>query len=144
MILEVNDTIEELLSSGFGTVDDLEASYVNTITQSGVQTGCSDNPDNDSVYGSEGALSENAFDPPICFSVKANVSLSTSTFNLGSIDPLTLERAYKGMLAMGAEVTSEFDIFSEPGHEAIFVINPPDFATVKSVDSEGTRVIKQR
>ena len=142
LILEVNDTINELLTSGFGTVEDVDSSYVNTITESGITTACSDNPDNDSVYGSEGQSIENAFDPPICFSVKANVSLSTSTFNLGSVDPITLERVYKGMLAMGSEITSEFDLFSEPGHKSVFVINPPDFATIKGVDSNGIQVIK--
>ena len=142
LILEVNDTIEELLSSGFGSVNSINSAYTNSITESGVLTECSDDPDDDSIYGGEGASIENAFEPPICFSVTANVSLSTSTFNLGSVNPLTLERVYKGMLAMGSEITSEFDLFSEPGHKSVFVINPPDFATIKGVDANGIQVIK--
>ena len=141
LILEVNDTIEDLLSSGFGSVNSISTDYVNSISNSGITTTCSDDPSMDSA--SEAGLSDNVFDPPICFSVTASVTLSTSTFNLGSVDPLTLERVYRGMLVMGSDITSNFDLFSEPGHNSAFVINPPDFATVKSVDPEGTRVIKQ-
>ena len=141
LILEVNDTIEDLLSSGFGSVNSISTDYVNSISNSGITTTCTDDPSMDSA--SEAGLSNNVFDPPICFSVTASVTLSTSTFNLGSVDPLTLERVYRGMLVMGSDITSNFDLFSEPGHNSVFVINPPDFATVKSVDSEGTRVIKQ-
>ena len=141
LILEVNDTIEDLLSSGFGSVNSISTDYVNSISNSGITTTCTDDPSMDSA--SEAGLSDNVFDPPICFSVTASVTLSTSTFNLGSVDPLTLERVYRGMLVMGSDITSNFDLFSEPGHNSVFVINPPDFATVKSVDSEGTRVIKQ-
>ena len=142
LILEVNDTIEDLLDSGFGTVNSIDSSYTNSITESGITTDCTDDPDTDSIYGGEGASSENAFDPPICFSVLANVSLSTSTFNLGGVNPLTLERVYKGMLAMGSEITSEFDLFSEPGHKSVFIINPPDFATIRGVDANGIQVVK--
>ena len=140
LILEVNDTIEELLSSGFGTVNYIDSNYVNLIENSGVPTTCSDDPDADTA--SEAGLIDNVFDPPICFSVNASVSLSTSTFNLAGVDPLTLDRVYKGMLVMGSDITSSFDLFSEPGHNSVFVINPPDFATVKSVDSTGIQVIK--
>ena len=141
LILEVNDTIEDLLDSGFGTVNSIQSSYANSISNSGITTTCTDDPDMDTA--AEAGLSNNVFDPPICFSVTANVSLSASTFNLGGVDPLTIERVYRGMLVMGSDITSSFDLFSEPGHNSLFVINPPDFATVKSVDPTGIQVIKQ-
>ena len=140
LALEVNSTIEELLDSGFGSVNSINTNYVNSITNSGITTTCSDDPDTDTA--AEAGLSDNVFDPPICFSVTASVTLSTSTFNLGSVDPLTLDRVYRGMLVMGSDITSEFDLFSEPGHSSVFVINPPDFATVKSVDSSGVQIVK--
>ena len=93
---EVNDTIEELLSSGFGSVNSISTSYVNSISNSGQVTTCSDDPDMDTA--SEAGLENNVFDPPICFSVTASVSLSTSTFNFGGVDPLTLERVYQECL----------------------------------------------
>ena len=141
LALEVNDTIEELLDSGFGSVNSISTNYVNSISNSGITTTCSDDPDSDSAAENP-SLSDNVFDPPICFSVTASVTLSTSTFNLGSVDPLTLERVYRGMLVMGSDITSEFDLFSEPGHSSAFVINPPDFATVKSVDPTGLQIIR--
>ena len=140
LILEVNDTIEDLLSSGFGSVNSIQSGYVNSVTNSGITTQCTDDPSMDTA--SEAGLANNVFDPPICFSVTASVSLSTSTFNLGGVDPLTLDRVYRGMLVMGSDITSSFDLFSEPGHNSVFVINPPDFATVKSVDPTGIQVIK--
>ncbi len=141
LISEVNDTIEDLLDSGFGTVNSIQSIYANSISNSGITTSCTDNPNLDTA--AEAGLSNNVFEPPICFSVTANVSLSTSTFNLGGVDPLTIERVYRGMLVMGSDITSNFDLFSEPGHNSVFVINPPDFATVKSVDPTGIQVIKQ-
>ena len=140
LILEVNDTIEDLLSSGFGSVNSIQSDYVSSVTNSGITTQCTDDPGMDTA--SEAGLANNVFDPPICFSVTASVSLSTSTFNLGGVDPLTLDRVYRGMLVMGSDITSSFDLFSEPGHNSVFVINPPDFATVKSVDPTGIQVIK--
>ena len=140
LVMEVNDTIQELLNSGFGTVNQISTSYINSITNSGITTTCSDDKDTDTQE--EAGLSNNVFDPPICFTVSASVTLSTSTFNLGSVDPLTLERVYRGMLVMGSDITSEFDLFSEPGHSSVFEINPPDFATVKSVDSTGIQIVK--
>ena len=140
LTLEVNDTIEDLLSNGFGTVNSISTTYVNSITNSGITTTCSTDPDTDTAE--ESGISNNVFDPPICFSVTASVTLSTSTFNLGSVDSLTLDRVYRGMLVMGSDITSEFDLFSDPGHSSVFVINPPDFATVKSVDPSGIQIVK--
>ena len=140
LTLEVSSAIEDLLSNGFGTVDSIDTNYVNSISNSGITTTCSTDPDTDAAE--ESGVPNNVFDPPICFSVSAVVSLSTSTFNLGTVDPLTLDRVYRGMLVMGSDITSEFDLFSDPGHSSVFVINPPDFATVKSVDALGVRIVK--
>ena len=121
LILEVNDTIEDLLSSGFGSVNSIQSDYVSSVTNSGITTQCTDDPDMDTA--SEAGLANNVFDPPICFSVTASVSLSTSTFNLGGVDPLTLDRVYRGMLVMGSDITSSFDLFSEPGHNSVFAVS---------------------
>ena len=138
--MEVNDTISELLSSGFGTVNSISSSYVDSINNAGLITTCEDNPAIDSAE--EAAIANDVFNPPICFSVTASVSLSTSTFNLGSVDALTLERVYKGLLAMGSDITSGFEVFADPGHEAHFVINPPDYATVLATDATGIPTIR--
>lgn len=136
LALEVNDTIEELLGSGFGQVDYISTTYVNSFTDAGITTSCTDDPTLDTAV--EAGLDDNVFQPPICFSVSASVSLSTSTFNMGTVDPLVLERVYQGMLVMGSDVTSGFQLFSEPGHSSSFIINPPDYATILSTDPSGT------
>jgi len=141
LIMQVNDSIQELLDSGFGTVNSISTTYTDSISNSGITTTCSEDPDTDSNEENP-SLDNNVFDPPICFSVTASVTLSTSTFNLGSVDPLTLDRVYRGMLVMGSDITSEFDLFSDPGHKSVFVINPPDFATVKGVDSLGVQIVR--
>ncbi|MDP6869604.1 MAG: hypothetical protein QGI21_02380 [Candidatus Poseidoniaceae archaeon] len=140
LLLEVNDTVDELLENGFGTVTEIIAGYTSSINQSGNITQCSDDPDFDTA--AEAGLEDNVFDPPICFSVSAEVVVSPSTFNLGSVDPLTLERVYQGMLAMGSDISSEFSLFSDPGHKSTFVIHPPQYATVKGVDAPGHSVIR--
>ena len=139
--MEVNSSIQELLDSGFGTVNSISTAYVGSISNSGITTTCSDNPDTDSQEENP-SLSNNVFDPPICFTTTASVTLSTSTFNLGSVDSSTLDRVYRGMLVMGSDITSEFDLFSDPGHNSVFVINPPDFATVKGVDALGVQIVR--
>jgi hypothetical protein len=39
---------------------------------------------------------------------------------------------------MGSELTTQFSVFAEPGHASTFSINPPDYATVVGVDSNGS------
>jgi hypothetical protein len=39
---------------------------------------------------------------------------------------------------MGSELTTQFSVFAEPGHASTFSINPPDYATVLGVDSNGS------
>ena len=140
LVMEVNNTIRDLLGSGFGAVSSIGTTYTNSINNAGVVTTCTDDPDVDTQ--DEAGLENNVFDPPICFSVQASVSLSTSTFNLGTVDPLTLERVYQGMLVMGADVTTGFSLFSNPGHSSSFVINPPSYATVKGTDSTGIPTVR--
>ena len=140
LVMEVNNTIRDLLGSGFGAVSSISTTYTNSINNAGVITQCTDNPAADTAE--EAGLPNNVFDPPICFSVQASVSLSTSTFNLGTVDPLTLERVYQGMLVMGSDVTTGFSLFSNPGHSSSFVINPPDYATIKGTDVTGLATIR--
>ncbi len=58
--MEVNDTIEDLLDSGFGSVNSISTSYVNSISNSGITTTCSDDPDSDSAAENP-SLSDNVF-----------------------------------------------------------------------------------
>ena len=136
--IEVNDAVEEALQSGFGTVSSITTDYVSTYTVAGVTTDCSEDSSTDAL--SEGASENNAFEPPICFTTTATVQLSHSSFNLIPNPDLDLERAYQGLLVMGTKITTNFELTTQPGHKATFAINPPAYATIDDVDSNGTKV----
>lgn len=138
MLGEVQSTIQDLLSSGFGTVNGINTQYDTSYTEGGTTIPCTTDASIDSIHGGEGASQNNVFDPPLCFSTIADISLSTSTFNLLNNSDLDLERAYQGLLIMGSELTTKFDVFAEPGHASTFSINPPDYATIIGVDSNGS------
>ena len=137
---EVHQAIEDALESGFGTVTSLSTAYVNSFTNSGVTTTCSSDPDGDSQ--AEGAGENNVFEPPLCFQATASVDLLASNFNLVGSENLDLERTYRGLLTMGAEINTSFDLTTKPGHKADFVINPSAYSTVKGVDANGTLVVR--
>lgn len=138
MLGEVQSTIQDLLASGFGTVNGINTQYDTSYTEGSTTIPCTTDASIDSIYGGEGASQNNVFDPPLCFSTIADISLSTSTFNLLENTDLDLERAYQGLLIMGSELTTKFEVFAEPGHASTFSINPPDYATIIRVDSNGS------
>jgi hypothetical protein len=71
-----------------------------------------------------------------------DISIDPDSFNLASNSDLDLERAYQGLLVMGAEVTTMFDLVGLPGHKSSYSFNPPPYATIKSVDQNGTRAAR--
>ena len=137
---EVNDAIEDALTSGFGTVTSLSTNYVNQYTNAGTVTQCSTDETTDSA--AEGASQDNVFEPPLCFTAVASVELMSSNFNLAGNENLDLERTYKGLLTMGADINTGFELTTQPGHKADFVINPPAYSTVLSVDDNGSLVAR--
>ena len=66
---------------------------------------------------------DNVFEPPLCFKAIASVDLAAANFNLAGTENLDLERT-RGLLTMGAEVNTSFNLTVQPGHRADFVINP--------------------
>ena len=106
LMSEVNSTVQDLLTQGFGSVSSLETEYAAQVIQAGQSTACTQNPDLDAE--DEGAAINNAFEPPICFSTTATVELDISTFNLQGNPGMDLERTYQGLLVMGADITTSF------------------------------------
>ena len=133
---EVNNAIEDALSSGFGTVTSISTDYITSYTNEGVPTECSTDSTNDAL--AEGAEQDNVFEPPLCFTSQASVELAAGSFNLAATPDLDLERTYRGLLGMGAEINTGFELTAQPGHKANFIINPPSYSTVLSVDDNGT------
>ena len=137
---EVHQAIEDALESGFGSVTSLSTAYINSFTNSGQTTTCSSDPVGDSQ--AEGAAENNVFEPPICFQATAAVDLVASNFNLVGSENLDLERTYRGLLTMGAEVNTSFDLTAKAGHKADFVISPSSYSTVLGTDVNGTLVAR--
>ena len=137
---EVHAAIQDALESGFGTVTSLSTEYVNAFTSGGQTTTCSSDDSSDSQ--AEGAAENNVFEPPLCFQATASVDLLASNFNLVGSENLDLERTYRGLLTMGAEVNTSFDLTAKPGHKADFVINPSSYSTVLDTDENGTLVAR--
>lgn len=135
--MEISNAIEDSLESSFGDVS-VSTDYTNQFVQAGSTTACSTDPSSDAQE--EGASQDNVFEPPICISTSATIQLDQSTFNLLPNPDLDLERAYQGLLVMGAEITSSFDFVALPGHLSTYTVNPPSYATIDSVDGLGSLV----
>jgi len=73
----------------------------------------------------------NAFEPPICISTNVVISLPiSSTYGLSGVNEESLNSALEGLLVMGSEVTTKFDVRVDSGHKGTYAIHPPDYATV--------------
>ncbi|MGA0241186.1 MAG: hypothetical protein ACO3L7_07605, partial [Poseidonia sp.] len=134
---EVNDAIQSALESGFGTVTSLTTDYTNTfVVGDEAPVACSTDDTTDAL--AEGASVDNVFEPPLCFTASASVELAASNFNLVGGGDLDLERTYRGLLTMGAEINTSFELTAQPGHKAGFTINPPSYSTILAVDASGS------
>ncbi len=127
LIGSVNSTVSQLLTS-FGDVDEVTTNYIDSFYDGVDTTTCSTDKSSDSVF--EGRPGSTVFDPPICFSTNANVDLGSSTFSLGDVPPEDLERAFQGMLAMGAQIDTNFSVFADSGFYSTFRIVPPAYSDV--------------
>ncbi len=139
LISEIDKAIKDSVESGFGNAT-TSTGYFDTYTNAGTTVACSTDPATDAF--DEGASVNNAFEPPICLKSQVTISISQDSFNLVSNADLDLERAYQGLLVMGTEVTTMFDLVGLPGHKASYSFNPPPYATIKSVDDNGTRAAR--
>ena len=140
LLSEIDKSIKDSVESGFGSASDPLTSYTDSYTNGGVTTACS--TDELSDASDEGASTNNAFEPPICIQSTIQITISPDSFNLIPNPDLELERAYQGLLVIGTEVTTMFDLVGLPGHKASYSFNPPEYATIKSVDANGTRAAR--
>ena len=80
----------------------------------------------------------NAFEPPICISTNVNITLPiSSTYGLNGVSASNLNTALEGLLVMGSEITTKFDVRVEPGHKGTYSIQPPSYATVTDATGWG-------
>ena len=137
---EVNDAVQSALESGFGTVTSISTDYIDSFTNGVQLTNCSTDESTDAL--AEGAEVDNVFEPPLCFTAVASVELAAGNFNLNATSDLDLERTYQGLLTMGAEINTSFQLTTQPGHKSDFVINPPSYSSVMGVDDNGSLVAR--
>jgi len=72
----------------------------------------------------------NAFEPPICISTNVTITLDVLGTYALAISPSDLNTALEGLLIMGSEITTNFDVKVQPGHKGVYAIQPPSYATV--------------
>ena len=149
LIRSVEGNITSLLSN-LGTISDAEVAYTPSIDVDGGTTiQCMTDPDFDSTH-EVSSVESNIFDPPICFQITATVEPDGGFFSLGNITGTELERAFRGFLAMGTNISigagdgSAFSVFSRPGHISTFEITPPVFASVRSVGPDNLTGVTSR
>ena len=124
--------------AAIGNVEDQTTAYADEINQGGQIHECSSDSATDSVYGSEGAAVNNAFQPPICLSSTLELNLIDTDFSIGSSGGLDLDKAFKGMLIMGAEIETDFTLLTTPGSIGYYTFSPPDYANITQVGGGGT------
>ncbi len=137
LLTEFDSGIETALET-IGNVNNQTSGYASEIVQSGQTTECSADKATDSVYGGENAIDNNAFQPPICLSSSLSLDLVGTDFSIGASSSLDLERAFKGMLIMGAEIEIDFTLLTIPGSVGYYSFSPPDYATITEVKGGGT------
>ena len=94
---------------------------------------CTMNPDIDSIDEELDRVND-PFYPPIC--LQSSLSLIIDPANIG-MDPNTgdVDRLMEGLMVMGGEVISNFTTIASSGQYLEYVMIPPAFAIVSSVNS---------
>ena len=134
MIDYVEDLIQEIIDENFpgATIGPLQPTSEITFF-SREEAACTINPDIDSV-DEELDRDNDPFYPPIC--LRSALSLIIDPTNIG-MDPNTgdVDRMMQGLMLMGGEVISNFTTVASSGHYLEYVMIPPSFATVSTVNS---------
>jgi len=127
LLTEIDGSISSFLSNwgGSSTPDTTWSDRVFIPDGSGTMSGvdCQLDP----LLDTDG----NAFEPPICISTNVNITLPiSSTYGLNGVSASNLDMALEGLLVMGSQITTNFDVRVNPGHKGTYAIQPPTYATV--------------
>ena len=132
LLSEIDGSISSFLSNwgGSSTPDTTWSDRIFIPDDSGSMSGV--DCELDPLLDSDG----NAFEPPICISTNVNITLPiSSTYGLNGVSASNLDTALEGLLVMGSQITTNFDVRVNPGHKGTYSIQPPTYATV--VDAGG-------
>jgi len=131
LLSEAEGIIVDMLNNGFGAQTQASAEFVDSATVDGSLISCESDPAKDAFGATENAFKDNAYLPALCLKVTATVDLDASAVNIDS--DADIERTYRGLLIMGAEISTGFTLQSPPGHDSHFKIIPTDYAQIVSV-----------
>jgi len=136
--VEVTDTVTGLINNGFGQTSNAQTAYTNSINLGGTQVQCTSDPDEDSADEVAG-LPNDAYNPPICLRTTLDVVIDPEQIGMGDAD-FDIERAYQGLLTMGATVRTDMNLTALPGHFSIFQFMPPNYATIADIGASGQTI----
>ncbi len=135
LLSEIDGSISQLLSS-WGGASTPETNWSDSI-QLPNSSGSGDLETVECATDVADNSDGNAFEPPICITTNVVISMNVrDTYGLQGVSASSLESALEGMLIMGSEVTTKFDVSVSPGHRGTYAIQPPPYATV--VQAGGT------
>ncbi|MBT4059692.1 MAG: hypothetical protein HOE69_05220 [Euryarchaeota archaeon] len=135
---EFSSAVESLVNDTYSGSAVVESQIVNQVTIEGQSISCTDDMNADSIDEVFG-LPNNAFEPPLCLRSVAQIDVGTDLLGIGD-SSIDIERAFQGLLTMGAEVSSNFTLVSRPGHRSTFTLTPPNYATFSEVGGNGSLV----
>jgi hypothetical protein len=139
---EFSGAVENLVNDTYGGSAEVESQIVNQVTIEGQNIQCTDDMNEDSIDEVLG-LPNNAFHPPLCLRSVAQIQVDSDILGVTG-STIDVERAFQGLLTMGASVTSNFTLVSRAGHRSTFELIPPNYATFSSVGGGGTLVPHQQ
>ena len=139
---EFSAAVEGLVNDTYDGSAQVESQIVNQVTIEGQNIQCTDDMNEDSIDEVLG-LPNNAFYPPLCLRSIAQIQVGSDILGVTGSE-LDVERAFQGLLTMGAEVNSNFTLVSRAGHRSTFELIPPNYATFSSVGGGGTLIPHQQ
>ncbi len=138
LLAEVTSTVTSLINNGFGQTSNSQTIYVDSVTLGDAQVQCTSDPDEDSADEVAG-LPNDAYNPPLCLRTTLDVVIDPAQIGLTNAG-FDVERAYQGLLTMGATVRTDMNLTALPGHYSIFKFVPPNYATLVDIGAGGQTI----
>lgn len=134
LLNEINGSITSLLAS-WGGSSNLQTTWATDIKVPSQDGGTTDVSCSTEIADSNDG---NAFSPPICITTSVTIGLSVfDTYGMAGVSNSNLNSAFEGLLIMGTEITTTFQVPVEKGYSGTFTIIPPSYATV--IEAGGTQ-----
>jgi hypothetical protein len=131
----VSSSVSAMIDNGFGTSSNVQTLYRDEITLEGGTIQCTGDGGQDSADEVAG-LPNDAYNPPLC--LRTTLAISVDPAQLGLTEAgLDVERAYQGLLTMGASVRTNMTLSALPGHLTSYEFVPPGYGTLSEIGGGG-------